>query len=127
MTNITSINQKIERLKDERKHLSRHISDTANTDRKARTRTLIQLGGLLNITNLLELADIHLGEDLESEQENQDKAATLLGLLQHLTESLPPALSPTEQNDFKQKGIRIMKMRTYEKNNGLSKFPLVLN
>tara|TARA_B100000446_G_scaffold162424_1_gene162766 strand:+ start:146 stop:502 length:357 start_codon:yes stop_codon:yes gene_type:complete len=115
MTNITSINQKIERLKDARKHLARRISDSANTNRKARTRTLIQLGGLLNITNLLELADIHLGEDLESEQGNQDKAATLLGLLQHLTESLPPVLSPNQQNDFKQKGIRMMKMRAYEK------------
>lgn len=118
MKNITSINQKIERLKDERKRIERRISDRANTNRKARTRTLIQLGGLLKITNLLELADIHLGEDLESEQENQDKAATLLGLLQHLTESLPPALSPSQQNDFKQKGIRIMKMRAYEKDNG---------
>ena len=117
MTHVTSINQKIERLKDARKNLSRRIAETANTDRKARTRTLIQLGGLLNITNLLELADITLGADLESEQENQDKAATLLGLLQHLTESLPPVLSPQQQNDFKSKGIRILKMRAYEKDN----------
>ena len=118
MKNIASINQKIERLKDARKHLSRRISDSANTNRKARTRTLIQLGGLLNITNLLELTDIHLGEDLESEQEKQDKVATLLGLLQHLTESMPPALSTTQQYDFKKKGIRILKMRAYEKENG---------
>ena len=118
MTNITSINQKIERLKDERKRIERRLSDSSNTNRKARTRTLIQLGGLLNISNLLELAEIHLGEDLESEKQNQDKAATLLGLFQHLTESLPPVLSPTQQNDFKQKGIRMMKMRAYEKENG---------
>ncbi len=118
MKNVISINQKIERLKDVRKRLERRISDAANTDRKARTRTLIQLGGLLNITNLLELTNIHLGEDLESDQINQDKAATLLGLLQHLTETMPPVLSPEQQNDFKQKGIRILKMRAYEKENG---------
>ncbi|HCU06407.1 MAG TPA: hypothetical protein DIC42_02325 [Holosporales bacterium] len=118
MTNVISINQKIERLKDVRKRLERRISDAANTDRKARTRTLIQLGGLLNITNLLELTNINLGEDLEIDQINQDKAATLLGLLQHLTETMPPLLSPEQQNDFKQKGIRILKMRAYEKENG---------
>jgi hypothetical protein len=118
MTNVISINQKIERLKDARKRLEKRIFDATNTDRKARTRTLIQLGGLLNITNLLELTNINLGEDLESEQINQDKAATLLGLLQHLTETMPPVLSPTQENDFKQKGIRILKMRAYEKGNG---------
>jgi hypothetical protein len=118
MTNVISINQKIEHLKDARKRLEKRISNEANTNRKARTRTLIQLGGLLNITNLLELTNINLGEDLESAHSNQDKAATLLGLLQYLTETLPPVLSPTQESNFKQKGIRILKMRAYEKENG---------
>ena len=86
------------------------------------TRTLIQLGVLLNITNLLELTNINLGEDLKSDHINQNKAAKLLSLLQHLTETLPPALSPTQENDFKQKGIRILKMRAYEKENGWKHF-----
>ena len=49
-----------------------------NTQRRARTRTLIQMGGLLNMVGLPQLCGIAEGDDLQLDLDNQDKAATLL-------------------------------------------------
>ena len=50
-------------------------------ERKARTRTLIQIGGLVDKSGLLNLLDIELGEDMEQYIPSLNKAATLLGFL----------------------------------------------
>ena len=85
-----------------------------NTQRKARTRTLIQIGGLLNMVGLPQLCGINEGDDLQLDLENQDKAATLLGMLAHVNENLLKSPHPLETNssileEFKQCGIRMMK------------------
>lgn len=51
--------------------------------RQSRTRTLIQVGGLISLTPLLDFCDITLGEDLQS-SESQHKADLLLGLLNQI-------------------------------------------
>ncbi len=51
-----------------------------NTSGKMRTRTLIQLGGLLEKAKLLLPFDIQPGDDLQR-PENLSKAASLLGFL----------------------------------------------
>jgi len=53
----------------------------ADNLRKARTRTLIQLGGLVEKSGLADLFDIKLGSDLQLDKEELLKAATLLGFL----------------------------------------------
>lgn len=63
--------------------------------RKARTRTLIQLGGLIEKANLLDALQINLGDDLQKDEMLFDRVATLLGALVEL----PPAL----HNDSSQK------------------------
>ena len=51
-------------------------------ERKARTRTLIQLGGLLVKSGLVEDLGIPLGVDLENNPEGKEKAYQLLSLLE---------------------------------------------
>ncbi len=52
--------------------------------RKARTRTLIQVGGLLKLSGLLDFFEIVEGEDLQLNIQGQEKAATLIGFLNSL-------------------------------------------
>lgn len=85
-----------------------------NTQRKARTRTLIQMGGILNMVGLPQLCGITEGDDLQLDIESQNKAATLLGMLVHVNEKLLESSHFFETNsgileEFKQRGIRMMK------------------
>ncbi len=75
------------------------------SQRSARTRTLIQLGGLLSKTNFLKFFDISLGDDLQLEDENNEKALILTGLLQDLCEQLPSHLTDQQKEALKEKGI----------------------
>src|SRR5438477_1660789 len=57
--------------------------------RKSRTRTLIQLGGLVSLTGLLDYCDINIGEDLQEDITKMDKAAVLLGILLETYDNVP--------------------------------------
>ncbi len=81
---MTSLN----RLQSLKAQLNKKQKTYDNTDRRARTRTLIQMGGLLNMIGIPQLCGIEDGDDLQQDLQNQDKAATLLGMLVHLNETL---------------------------------------
>jgi hypothetical protein len=103
---------KLNRLQSLKAQLTKKQDGFANSDRRARTRTLIQMGGLLNMIGIPQLCGISDGDDLQQDLENQDKAATLLGMLVHLNEKLSVttlALDSSELEGFKQRGIRLMK------------------
>ena len=105
---MTSLN----RLRSLKAQLNKKQKTYDNTDRRARTRTLIQMGGLLNMIGIPQLCGIEDGDDLQQDLENQDKAATLLGMLVHLNEKLSEktlALDSSELEGFKQRGVRLMK------------------
>ena len=55
--------------------------------RKARTRTLIQLGGLVEKAGLLDLVELETGQDLQKDPKTFDAAATLMGALISLKEA----------------------------------------
>jgi hypothetical protein len=78
-----------------------------NSQRKARTRTLIQMGGLLDLTPLPSICGINLGDDLQLD--HPDKSATLLGILLHLCEKIPESISGDDLENFKTKGINFLK------------------
>ncbi len=78
---------------------------TSKQMRKARTRTLIQMGALVKLSGLSDLCDIQEEEDLQINLEAQDKAALLLGLLMTLQDTY----SEEEKESLRQKGIRKMK------------------
>ncbi len=78
---ISAMDQKINRLRDQKARLSRSPS------RSSRTRTLIQAGGLLAKAGWLELFSLTEGDDLQNVQ-NRPQAASLLGALLSLKSSL---------------------------------------
>lgn len=55
--------------------------------RKARTRTLIQLGGLIEKAGLLDFLELETGQDLQKDPATFEGAATLMGALLSLKES----------------------------------------
>lgn len=58
-----------------------------NKMRKARTRSLIQLGGLVEKAELLDCVDLRVGDDLQKDPETFEGAATLMGALLSLKEA----------------------------------------
>lgn len=66
--------------------------------RAARTRTLIQLGGLLVKSKLVKQLGIELGADLQQDQTQKRKAYALLGLL------LSQVSIPENMEDLEQRG-----------------------
>ena len=57
-------------------------------DRKARTRTLIQLGGLIEKIGLLEMLNLTPGDDLQRDPDCFEHAAILMGALGEIREIL---------------------------------------
>lgn len=80
-----------------------------NELRKARTRTLIQLGGVLKLTGLLEYCDIQIGEDLQEDLTAMDKSAVLLGILLETYNKVPNEPDDAKINAWMKRGIECMK------------------
>ncbi len=112
------IQVKINRLKSQKTVLENKLKTARRSHRKARTRILIQLGGLLNMLSLPSICGINQGDDLQTDFEASDKAAVLLGMLVHLEDSLPPTISDQVIKKFKQKGIRVIKNHKIQKTRG---------
>jgi hypothetical protein len=109
-----SLKVKMNRLRSQKVALQNKLDWHSKSERKARTRTLIQIGSLVNMIGLTELCHIVEGEDLQLDRAAQDKAATLLGMLTTLIEQNPSALSAEQEQMFRQKGIRVFKMYRYQ-------------
>lgn len=56
--------------------------------RKARTRTLIQLGGLIEKSGILDALNITPGDDLQKDPNCHESAAILMGALCELRQNL---------------------------------------
>lgn len=78
-----------------------------NSFRKARTRTLIQIGSLCKLAGLLDLFNIEEGEDLQIHLLSKDKAAALLGFIISNIEKIDD-IEPATFNKLKSIGIRKM-------------------
>jgi hypothetical protein len=91
----------------EKAALSSKEKHQQNSERKARTRTLIQMGGLLEITPLPSICKINLGDDLQLDY--PDKSATLLGLLLHLSEQIPETIIHNDFEKFRKIGVNYLK------------------
>lgn len=104
---ITKTKIKINRLLAQKATLQHKMKKQENSKRKARTRTLIQLGGLLDLTPLLAICKIELGEDLQLD--HPDKSATLLGILVNFCNKLPKHLTDQDLAEFKSVGKNLLK------------------
>ena len=56
--------------------------------RKSRTRTLIQLGGLVEKSGLLEVLQLEIGDDLQKNELCFDGVATLMGAFSDLVKTV---------------------------------------
>lgn len=101
-TKFSGIEIELNRLRSEKAALQFAEKRQNNRNRKTRTRTLIQMGGLLELTPLPSICGIELGNDLQLE--HKKKAAVLLGILAKYTESLPDTLSDAEIREFETYG-----------------------
>lgn len=107
MNDIKKTKIAINRLLSQKAALRNRMKKQENRQRKARTRTLIQLGGLLDLTPLLAICKIKLGEDLQLD--SPDKSATLLGILSHLCNQIPENLTEQDLEKFKSIGETFLK------------------
>jgi hypothetical protein len=78
---LQKIEQRITRYECQKARYLYRTKQTASQFRKARTRTLIQLGGLFEKSGLLESLNITLGDDLQKDFEHQESTAILVGAL----------------------------------------------
>ena len=79
-------------------------------DRKLRTRTLIQCGGLLSLSGLLDVCNIQEGDDLQSDLPSHDKAATLLGILLEAKQKLENENAFENLDNHRKSGKRLLKI-----------------
>ena len=111
LSKITDLQKKINDLVLKKNSIKSQQSNFSRSDRKKRTRPLIQAGALLNMMGFFDLCGITEGDDLEIDIENKDKAAVLLGMLETFKTTLSPFLSNHDKEHFKNIGIRVMKMK----------------
>lgn len=67
--------------------MQKTFQEVKGASRKSKLRTLIQLGAILNMSPILSVCDINLGDDLR--KEHLDKADVLLGIIAFLSINLP--------------------------------------
>ncbi len=109
----SSIDRRLNRLLSQKAALENVMKLGDTSKRRARTRTLIQLGGLVSMSGLLDLVDIQEGDDLQLDIISQDKSAILLGMFLTFVDS-HVSMSASEKDAFLKKGIRHMKLRAYK-------------
>ena len=88
---------------------------TDKSVRRARTRTLIQIGALVKMVGLFSVCGIEEGMDLQLNIEHQDKAAILLGVLLQAYEALPDKPSVEQLDRWKNQGIQKFKSHQADK------------
>jgi hypothetical protein len=88
---------------------------TDKSVRRARTRTLIQIGALVKMVGFFPVCGIEEGMDLQLNLEHQDKAAILLGILLEAFESLPENPSDEQLDKWQRTGVQKFKSHRADK------------
>lgn len=115
ISKLLDLQKKINILEAQKQFIQSKQKNITKIERKERTRTLIQAGSLLKLLGYFELCDIGESDDLQHDNEGQDRAAVLIGILEEMKTKIPPLLSHEEKEKFKTIGIRVLKMRGNQK------------
>jgi hypothetical protein len=83
-------------------------SESKSDLRRARTRTLIQIGGLIEKSGFLEKIGIQLGDDLQNDEILFDKASILLGAVYEINSEIRD--HEQQLNIWKEKGKNLIKI-----------------
>lgn len=105
---IKRINQNIACLEQKKRHLKERMNMTNSSLRKKRTRTLIQLGGLIEISGILPKLNIALGDDLQRDEEAFEASATLMGALNEIVESFDPQSFEQQKLLWNRRGKKLL-------------------
>lgn len=89
---------------NQKQTLEMRLGSNSKNARRARTRTLIQLGGLIEKAGLLDLLNVETGQDLQKDFDTVDAAATLMGSLLFLKEFFQGDASETHRMLWKLRG-----------------------
>ncbi|CAO5675656.1 MAG: hypothetical protein HEEMFOPI_00271 [Holosporales bacterium] len=111
LSKITDLQKKINDLELKKNSIKTSQSNVSKSERKKRTRTLIQAGALLNMMGFFDVCDIKEGDDLELDIESKDQAAVLICMLETLKITILNYLETQDLENFKNIGIRVLKMR----------------
>lgn len=87
------------------------IKNQSLNDRRARTRTLIAIGGLVKLSGLFHICQIEEGDDLQFDINSRDKAATLLGMLLDTAYNIPDPPDAGQMESWREAGTRLLKQR----------------
>jgi hypothetical protein len=68
--------------------MERSLPSHPANERRARTRTLIQLGGLIEKAGILDRLEIPLGSDLQQDTDLKNNVMVLMGILTDVRQNL---------------------------------------
>jgi hypothetical protein len=114
-TKISDIDAKLNRLKSQKAALETKQKVQTKRERMQRTRTLIQVGGLVSLSGLLERFGIALGDDLQLDIDAKEQSKVIMGVLMSVMEQLPRHLSENELQRLSKKGERALTTRAIQK------------
>ena len=93
---MSDLDARIKHLKSQKAALETKNNKHTKNERMKRTRTLIQVGGLVSLSGLLERFDMTLGDDLQLDNIAKDKSKILMGILLSVVEQLPQHFSEND-------------------------------
>lgn len=105
----------LNRLQAQKTALLHQGKQIGKAERKARTRTLIQVVALVKMIGLFETFGIVEGMDLQMDTEHQDKATALLGILVKACDSLSSNPSSQQLEGWKDVGVQAHEKTADEK------------
>lgn len=79
--------------------------------RRARSRMLIQVGGIVKLSGLFPICQIEEGEDLQYDIDSRDKAALLLGILLDAAHNISDPPDAAQMETWCASGTRLLKQR----------------
>lgn len=110
-TRLYKVKQRITRYECQRTRYLYRRGETSMQFRKARTLTLIQLGGLVAKSGILEPLNIALGDDLQKDVEHLESNAVLTGALFELRDRFYCPEAPTQKMIWLERGKEVLGKR----------------
>lgn len=105
---IQKINQRLTRYQCQKARYLYRTQQTPAQFRKARTRTLIQLGGLVEKAGLLEPLNITLGDNLQKDINHLESAAILIGAMSELRKGLSGEDAHAQKIIWRERGKKVL-------------------
>ena len=81
-----------------------------------RTRTLIQVGGMIHMLDFLDLFDLKVGDDLQLDHTKINDAIMMLGYFSDVRNQTPKSFNDEQKKQFLLKGKAILNAKQINSN-----------